>query len=879
MLRPRIFVSAVTSELQTARQLVASTLSALGYEPIWQEIFESSAGDLRSMLQRKIDSCGAVIQIVGDAYGAEPPQPDEQFGRVSYTQYEALYARSKNKPVYYLFAKPDFPIDHPVASVDVPRSEQQSDVDDATRRRELQSTYREKIRQEGSIRYWVSSKSEIKNTIYEMRRELDRLRRVTRLFMSAILVGLIMVGAGVTWIAWRQPDQIKQSVQTATTNAVKTATPDIAAAVEDKLDDPELLRGRLRMSVNRQFEEEKSSISLREPAQYQEALRRLEQNRKLTFEQIDALIESIQAGLAAGNMPPEFPELARLLKGDPKAAIEYIKRLAPSILERVDTRTVDTHDKNRADLSLLLDGVRVAIVNGDYAFAIEQTQEILKRDPKFAEAHYQRYLAEHELGDRAIVAAGAFSARKHFETAEQSAATAYSLEPKQRQYERAVMAAAHARGHLWRRFLNKEKALQAYEDAYELARGLAATNPDDVQAQRDLATSNGYLGDLQLQNRNTDEALEYYRQMLNITLRLAAIAPDNREIQRDLMLAYGNLGTACLSDGQVQQSLDYYDKSFQYAKQLVARQPEETQAQLDLSDAYGRLGEAYQILRHSEKALVSYEQRLQICKQIASLDPESPHAQRALYNSYSDLGSFHLKSADAASALEEFDRGLEIVVGLVKRNPGNFEALLQLAFAYRNVGDAHSAAKNYLLAISEYENAVAVINYTINGGALGSAIAAAKGRAIVTGHTRFRIPFQLDAETIESLGAREIQLYLSTDRGETWQHYQSVGVNANRFDFKTETDGEFWFAVRTLDSQNKFHPEAFRPGLKVIVDATSQPLTEFERLDSDLKVRLNTCRKAIDLEHAAELPADALQPANADLKPYKPPQYDLFPDQ
>ncbi len=879
MLRPRIFVSAVTSELQTARQLVASTLSALGYEPIWQEIFESSAGDLRSMLERKIDSCGAVIQIVGDAYGAEPPQPDEQFGRVSYTQYEALYARSRNKPVYYLFAKPDFPIDHPVAAVDVPQGAPPADSEDAGRRRELQSTYREKIRQEGSIRYSVSSKSEIKNTIYEMRRELDRLRRVTRIFMSAILVGLIMIGAGVTWIAWRQPDQIKQSVQSATTDAVKTATPDIAAAVEDKLDDPELLRGRLRMSVNKQFEEEKSSISLREPGQYHEALRRLEQNRKLTFEQIDALIESIQAGLAAGNMPPEFAELARLLKGEPKAAIAYIKQLAPSILDRVDARTVDTHDKNRADLSLLLDGVRVAIVNGEYAFAIEQTQEILKRDPKFAEAHYQRYLAERELGDRAIVAAGAFSARKHFETAEQSAATAYALEPKQRQYERAVMAAANARGHLWMRFLNKEKALQAYEDGYELARGLAATNPDDVQAQRDLATSNGHLGDLQLQNRKVVEALEYFRQMLSITLRLVAIAPDNREIQRDLMLAYGNLGTACLSDGQVQQSLDYYDKSFQYANQLVAQQPEETQAQLDLSDAYGRLGEAHLILRHSEKARASYEQRLQICKQIASLDPESPHAQRALYNSYSDLGSFHLKSDDAASALEDYDRGLEIVVRLVKRNPGNFEALLHLAFAYRNVGDAHSAAKNYSLALSEYETAIAVINYAINGGALGSAIAAAKGRAIVTGHTRFRIPFLLDTETIESLGAREIQLFLSTDRGGTWQHYQSVGVDANRFEFKTETDGEFWFAVRTLDSQNKLHPEELQPGMKVIVDATSLPLTEFRRLDSDLEVRLSKCHKAIELEQAAQLPADALQPANVDIRPYKPPQYDLFPDQ
>ena len=36
-------------------------------------------------------------------HGAEPPEPDPQFGRVSYTQYEALYARKRGKKVWELF--------------------------------------------------------------------------------------------------------------------------------------------------------------------------------------------------------------------------------------------------------------------------------------------------------------------------------------------------------------------------------------------------------------------------------------------------------------------------------------------------------------------------------------------------------------------------------------------------------------------------------------------------------------------------------------------------------------------------------------------------------------------------------------------------------
>src|SRR3954465_319278 len=97
--RPTIFISAVSKELRSARQLVANTLTYLGYEPVWQDIFGTESGDLRQVLREKIDQTKGVVQLVGQCYGAEPPQPDERFGRISYTQYEALYARDRGKKV------------------------------------------------------------------------------------------------------------------------------------------------------------------------------------------------------------------------------------------------------------------------------------------------------------------------------------------------------------------------------------------------------------------------------------------------------------------------------------------------------------------------------------------------------------------------------------------------------------------------------------------------------------------------------------------------------------------------------------------------------------------------------------------------------------
>jgi len=109
--RPIIFISAVSKELHGARQLVANTLELLGYEPDWQDVFDTEEGDVRGMIRRKVDASAGVVQLMGQCYGTEPRTPDEQFGRVSYTQYEALYAKQRPKKVWYLLLDMDFTAD------------------------------------------------------------------------------------------------------------------------------------------------------------------------------------------------------------------------------------------------------------------------------------------------------------------------------------------------------------------------------------------------------------------------------------------------------------------------------------------------------------------------------------------------------------------------------------------------------------------------------------------------------------------------------------------------------------------------------------------------------------------------------------------------
>ncbi len=136
-MKPRIFISAVTTEFGRTRQLVANVLLRLGYDPVTQDIFGTESGDLRQVLREKIDDCDGLIQLVGRGYGAEPPTVGDEtvhnefvaegFPRVSYTQFEFLYARAKEKnsrgrfKTWLIYTNDGCTLDHPLEELDLPR--------------------------------------------------------------------------------------------------------------------------------------------------------------------------------------------------------------------------------------------------------------------------------------------------------------------------------------------------------------------------------------------------------------------------------------------------------------------------------------------------------------------------------------------------------------------------------------------------------------------------------------------------------------------------------------------------------------------------------------------------------------------------------------
>jgi tetratricopeptide (TPR) repeat protein len=196
---PLIFISAVSRELRSGRQLAANTLTFLGYQPIWQDIFGTETGDLRGMLRQQIDQCKGVLQIVGKCYGAEPPEPDPEFGRVSYTQYEALYARKRGKKVWYLFIDETFP-------VDVCEGEPEE-------LRALQAAYRQRLQSDAHLFHPLTSREGLEASVLKLRGDLTRLRRGVKQWAAGVaILLLISVGLGL-WLLYNQRETTKRVVE------------------------------------------------------------------------------------------------------------------------------------------------------------------------------------------------------------------------------------------------------------------------------------------------------------------------------------------------------------------------------------------------------------------------------------------------------------------------------------------------------------------------------------------------------------------------------------------------------------------------------------------------------------------------------------------
>lgn len=374
--------------------------------------------------------------MVGDGYGAEPPQVDSEYGRVSYTQLEFFYADKQKKKTWIIVIGKDFTRDMPTDQLDLPRDSNHSDpADYQAERRKLQQDYIAQLEQQNHLRHTANSDTELQNIILRLRDELGELRkqaerrerRLTTLVMAS-LVGVLVLGGGGWW-GYQQLHRGVQEVGAVNTEKVRAH---LLQATEE--------------THRRELTEAEAATDWKTRQQLREAADSAHAVRLSRIEELAASFAEIEGRGTATNVSKE---MIRILKEQGvDEAIAYMESQRGSVLQTARSRVASVRERNRADLQPLLQTAALYQTKGQAAEARTLYTDILAVEPDWPEALHATFWFLTDQGDLARI--------------------------------RTILAVAE----------------DEYKAAREIAQHLTSGDPANTEWQRDLSVSHNKIGDV-----------------------------------------------------------------------------------------------------------------------------------------------------------------------------------------------------------------------------------------------------------------------------------------------------------------------------------------------------------------------------------------------
>jgi tetratricopeptide (TPR) repeat protein len=641
MNQPPVFISCVSPEFRQTRSRVAAILMRLGYTPVIQEILGTEPGDLRQVLRDKIDACEGLIQIVGHGYGAEPPTVDANYRRVSYTQFEFLYARSQKKKTWILFVGDACTRDTALERLDLPNDPAHPDPTGyQADRRALQLAYCDERKKDGHLYHTATSDTDLELKVERLRDELAQLRQAFNLWQNRVLnafavvfVLLVLIGGSVWWFGYRQHGDIQQF------------------SAEARHITREKIRAQLLESAERVHQ---AALAEAAKARGWEERQRLskaaEQANAGRLSRIDELADSFAEIEGTNRSTDIFDEMTRILAEEGvDQAIAYASSQRPGIMEKVKARAAAAREKNRAELLPLLKSAQLQADRNHPGEADSLFADILALEPDWPDARnafawfliQQGIMVEPAKGNvmlrkAAEICQGTLALNQRAESPQSWAMTQNNLGGALKQLG-TRSGAEEGRELLQDALAAYRSALEVYTKA-DLPKDWAMTQNNLGNALEELGTRSG----AELGRKLLQDGLAAYRSVLEVYTK--ADSPQSWAMtQNNLGNALYELGTRSGAE-QGRKLLEEALAAYRSAVEVYtkAHLPQDwAMTQNNLGNALKELGtrsageEGRKLL---EEALVAYRSALEV-RIRADLPQDWAAAQNNLGNALKELGT------------------------------------------------------------------------------------------------------------------------------------------------------------------------------------------------------------------------------------------------
>lgn len=694
MSRPRIFLSAVSTELRSMRQSVARTVRTLGYDPVVQDDFPTGHGELRQWLREQIDGCEGVIQLVGDAYGAEPPDVDPHYGRVSYTQFELLYAIEKGKKTWVIVIGERCSRDQVAAQLDLPDGAAGLDLA-ATQtwqaeRRKLQQTYLDRLVRENHLRHTATDDTSLENIVLKLRDEFATLRREDEIRQRRLWQAVVAVLIGLMAGGWWVTRDLSSTVQQAAVVNTEKIRAHLLTTIEE--------------THRHELVEADAARDWRERKQRREAADAAHAARRMRVDELAASFAEIEA---RGSSTSVFQELSRILSEQGvDEAIAYMAAQKPSILQTVRARAAVVRERNRRELEPLLRTAALYEAKGQWTEACSLYTEILEIEPDWAQALHAAFWFYTQQGDRARSYSSLAEASSDYQEAHLLAKQLANSDPANTEWQRDLSVSHDRIGEVLMAQGDGAGALAAYREGQAINEALAGSNPDDTKLQRDLAASHISIGDVLVAQGEGPNALTAFKRALEITEGLVAREPNSIKWQHDVAASHQRIGDVLIAQGDNTGALAALRQAHGIAATLAELDPANAEWQHSLTILYQRIGDVLIAQGDRAAALMAFHKALEISEARAGSDPTNMKWQHNAAASQARIGDVLLEQGEHAEALMAFRNAEVIAATLAARDVDNTEWHFALTVAQQRIGDV-------LMALGKKEEAVAAFRQVL----------------------------------------------------------------------------------------------------------------------------------------------------------------------
>ena len=693
MNRPRLFISAVSKELRTARQLVTAEIRSLGFDAVSQEDFPTGHGELRQWLCDQIASCEGLVQLVGSAYGEEPPQVDPEFGRVSYVQYEFFYADLQGKRTWIITVGDEFPRDRQPDRLDLPIDPVHPDPEGhQAEHRMLQRQYIDTLHSQNHLRHHADSSTELENIILRLRDDLGLLRRAEegrqrRLMrtVAGVLVGVVVLGVG----GWWAYDRIFSEVQEA------------SVVTEARLG-AQLRKSRADTYAHDLAEAERAP-TLKDRQRLREEAAAADSMRGRDAHTVVALFADIEGEGTSSAMR----KMARIVaENGVDNAIEYAASKRVSIREKVEDRASAILEKNRSDYHLMLALAALYRQKGQTEEARGVYQDILAYEPNWLEAQLLFSINE---GDIALVRAPLVDAVAAYDHAHSLALRLSSNEPENDKWQRSLALLKSRLGDVARTRGKLEDAALEYSEGLTILEKLVESDPTDTELQSSLSVSHDRLGDVARTQGKLELAASHYSKAQKNTERLAKADPTNNMLQRNLSISHSRLGDVAQAQGKLENAASTYSKARKISEKLAESDPNNTEWQRDLSVSHFQLGDVAQMQGKLDDAAVEYSKGLAISEELADADSSNTEWQHDMSILHIKLGQLAQAQGRLGDAASHYSTARTISKELAETEESNTQWQRDLSVSHNTLGDVLQAQDKLEDAAVEYSKGMAIM--------------------------------------------------------------------------------------------------------------------------------------------------------------------------